>query len=123
MRANWPVHMDLWAEHKANAHWERLADITESIMCGLRAEEWFMTCVEPHVKALWRLPLFFSLMCQICKLVQRLDAHWVTSWLNHKHFRTGMLRLETEFENLWAHPESDSTKGLLLYALLFHDSI
>ena len=42
MRENWPAHMDLWADHKTNAHWERLADITECIMGALRAEEWFM---------------------------------------------------------------------------------
>ena len=130
---SWPS-LDLWRMNPSRAATERKADVVEIIMGALRGERNFLEPIwRPFLDETGcRLPLLFVDFCNLCKLVQYLNALFCTGYLKHKrehHHKlefVGSIRItQLGFCSEWRGgnvedvlPRVRARKGLLLYALL-----
>ena len=109
MRAYWPTLLDLWRPHKSLTHVERLSDVIEIIMGGLRGEDWFKGWTEPTD------PTLFAYFCSLCRLIHLLNARLKTGRLKYKNESVRTLKNKGMYQNMWLN--DDMPKGVLLAAL------
>ena len=117
----WPVKLDVWKVDKISKHVERLADVVEIIMGAARAEVFYqhIWSQDPYEH---QLPLLFSHLIRLCKLVQELNARLSGAYLKHKREyvlvfcgnddQRGLASLD--FSRMWIRGDCEDN------ALLFH---
>ena len=110
LRKSWPTKLDLWKTHKSLKHVERLGDVIEIIMGGLRGENWFKGWTVEEAN-----PQLFAYFCSLGKLIHLLDARLKSGRLKWKNERIQTLQNKGKYQEMWRN--GDMAKGVLLAAL------